>query len=321
MTDMPISRSRLFFGFDSGSSKSRFPPRFRDDSARSGFALVAVIWSLGLISLLGVAVMVGARYRTKTTSSIASVAEAAAAAESAINLAIVEVLDSRTDGNHKYPLQCRMPGGERITVTIEDEAGKVDLNTATPPILARLFTALTLDQPSGELIARRILNFRDPAKDQTNANGGQPAENKSDAASKGRFATILQLDQIDGISPQLFRSAIRFVTVRSGRPEPDADAASPALRGYLNLEQQAASLMPVPAASHSVTIRADVRASGVRFIREALVSLGADNGEPFVIREWRRGNIASRATGSEPRYDEDMSDDICFQVGKHRRFQ
>ena len=53
------------------------------------------------------------------------------------------------------------------------------------------------------------------------------------AANNGKkpgFTTIMQLDQIDGVSPRLFRTALRFVTVRSGRPEPDADAASPALR-------------------------------------------------------------------------------------------
>jgi general secretion pathway protein K len=318
MTDMPISRSRLLFGFGSGSSKNRFPLRFRDGSTRAGFALVAVIWSLGLISLLGVAVMVGARYRTRTTSSIASVAGAAAVAESAINLAIVEALDTGTGRNHKFLRRCRMPGGERVTLTIEDEAGKVDLNAATPAILIRLFTALTHDKSTGERIATRILNFRDPATDQANGNAGQPADSKSDDTRKGRFATILQLDQIEGISPQLFRAAIRFVTVRSGRPEPDADAASPALRKFLSLDQQAASPMPAPAASHDVTIRADVRTPGARFIREALVSLAVDNGEPFVIREWRRGNVVSRAIGSQAPDGDDMSDDSCLRVGKHR---
>ena len=60
----------------------------RAGSNRDGFALVAVIWSLGLITLLGMAVMVGARYRTKVSSNYASVAAAETAAESAINLGI-----------------------------------------------------------------------------------------------------------------------------------------------------------------------------------------------------------------------------------------
>jgi general secretion pathway protein K len=43
-----------------------------------------------------------------------------------------------------------------------------------------------------------------------------------------------------------------------------------------------------------MTIRADIGSpNGTRFIREALVSLEAGNGRPYVIREWRRGDIDS----------------------------
>jgi len=102
----------------------------------------------------------------------------------------------------------------------------------------------------------------------------------------------MQLDQVDGIPPQIFREALRFVTVRSGRPEPDADAASPALRRLLNLEEkQSAPTRGLPIGGN-VTIRADVSApDGARFIREALVSLGAEDGRQFVVREWRHGDI------------------------------
>ena len=47
----------------------------------------------------------------------------------------------------------------------------------------------------------------------------------------------------------------------------------------------------VPAGG-SMTIRADINSpDGTRFIREALVSLEGGNGRPYVIREWRRGDI------------------------------
>jgi hypothetical protein len=41
-----------------------------------------------------------------------------------------------------------------------------------------------------------------------------------------------------------------------------------------------------------MTIRADIGSpNGTRFIREALVSREARNGRPYVIREWRHGDI------------------------------
>jgi len=266
----------------------RFPAASRRER---GFALVAVIWTLGLITLLGMAVIVGARYRTKTSSNYASVAAAEMAAESAVNLAIATALAATPDQAINFPLRCRLPGGERATIMVEEETGKIDLNTASTSALTRLFTALTGDQSKGSRIAAEIVEFRKPKTQATPAAG--PAQ--------ARFTTVMQLDQIDGVSPRLFRAALRHVTVRSGRPEPDIEAASPALRRLLNVEpKQASARRGLPVGS-SMTIRADISAAdGTRFIREALVSLDGGNGRPFVIREWRRGDIDSSGVQRDP---------------------
>jgi general secretion pathway protein K len=129
----------------------------------------------------------------------------------------------------------------------------------------------------------------------------------------------MQLDQIDGVSPQLFRAAARFVTVRSGRTEPEADAASAALRELLNLEQNPAAPPRGLPVKGSVTIRADVMAANeARFIREALISFGAENGRPFLIREWRHGDIDSRelALTTQPQGDADARENTCFRIGE-----
>ena len=97
-----------------------------------------MIWTLGLITLLGMAVIVGARYRTKTSSNYASVTAAEMAAESAVNLAIATALAATPEQAVNFPLRCRLPGGERATITVEEETGKIDLNTASPAALTRL---------------------------------------------------------------------------------------------------------------------------------------------------------------------------------------
>jgi general secretion pathway protein K len=254
----------------------------RSSASQSGFALVAVIWTLGLITLLGMAVIVGARYRTKTASNYAAVTAAEMAAESAVNLAIATALATTPEQAVNFPLRCRLPSGERATITVEEETGKIDLNTASPTALTRFFTALTGDQSQGGRIAAQIIEFRKPQAQST------PAPKPPEA----RFTTVMQLDQLDGMSPRLFRSALRHVTVRSGRPEPDMDAASPAMLRLLNVApKQATGKRGMPTGG-SMTIRADISApDGTRFIREALVSLEGGNGRPYVIREWRRGDI------------------------------
>jgi general secretion pathway protein K len=262
----------------------------RSSARQSGFALVAVIWTLGLITLLGMAVIVGARYRTKTSSNYASVTAAEMAAESAVNLAIATALTAAPDQAVNFPLRCRLPGGERATITLEEETGKIDLNTASPTALTRFFTALTGDQSRGGRIATLIIEFRKPKAQGTSSTG--PAE--------ARFTTIMQLDQIDGMSPRLFRAALRHITVRSGRPEPDMEAASPAMLRLLNVEPKQTTAKRGLPVGGSMTIRADISASdGARFIREALVSLEGGNGRPYVIREWRRGDIDSSSARQE----------------------
>ena len=70
------------------------------------------------------------------------------------------------------------------------------------------------------------------------------------------------------------------------------EAASPALLRLLNVEPKQTNAKRGLPLGGSVTIRADISApDGARFIREALVSLEGGNGRPYVIREWRRGDI------------------------------
>ena len=257
-----------------------FPARSR--ASQSGFALVAVIWTLGLITLLGMAVIVGARYRTKTSSNYASVTAAEMAAESAVNLAIATALTATPEQAVNFPLRCRLPGGERATITVEEETGKIDLNTASPGRIDALLHRA--HRRSVERHAHRRADHRIPQTQGAGHAATKPAE--------ARFTTVMQLDQIDGMSPRLFRTALRHVTVRSGRPEPDMEAASPAMLRLLNVEPKQATAKRGLPTGGSMTIRADISASdGARFIREALVSLEGGNGRPYVIREWRRGDI------------------------------
>jgi len=207
-----------------------------------------------------------------------------------------------------------MPGGERVMITVEQEAGKVDLNTATPAVLLRLFTALSLDRSAGARIAENIIAFRDPDIKDGDA---RPVSEKPDDSKNIRFTTIMQLDQIGGISPALFRKAVRFVTVSSGRPEPNGNAASSELRKLLSLDQQQTDSTQAPSSTGDITIRADVSAeNGARFIREALVSFGTEKNRPFRIREWRHGDddAPTLTRTIQPREAVAASQGSCFQV-------
>jgi len=123
------------------------PSRFRTLLTRrhhaEGFTLVMVIWVLGLVLLLGTAVTVGVRYRTRADTSLLDSQRAEVAAESAINLAVLLHFSQNGQRTTPFPLACRMPGGEQVTISVTEEAGKVDLNASSAQALLELFVGLT----------------------------------------------------------------------------------------------------------------------------------------------------------------------------------
>ena len=108
-----------------------------------GFTLVMVIWVFGLVLLLGTAITVGVRYRTRTDTSLLDSQRAEVAAESAINLALLLHFSKKGDEKTPFPLTCRMPGGEQVTISVAEEAGKVDLNASSAQTLVKLFVGLS----------------------------------------------------------------------------------------------------------------------------------------------------------------------------------
>jgi general secretion pathway protein K len=248
-----------------------------------GFTLVMVIWVLGLVLLLGTAITVGVRYRTRTDTSLLDSQRAEVAAESAINLALLLHFSKKGDEKTPFPLTCRMPGGEQVTISVAEEAGKVDLNASSAQTLIKLFVGLAQDRAVGERIATVILSSRPAA-----TTAGQPASPQGKARA---FQSVMELEAVEGITPELFRRALPLVTVRSGKAEPDPAAAPEALRDTLGLPNSGAATTPRAQPKGEITIRADVAASkNARFIREALVSLSPEQGRTFSIREWRHGD-------------------------------
>ncbi len=279
-------------------------PRLVRRHHAKGFALVLVVWILGLILLMGSAITIGVRYRTRADTSLLDSQRAELAAESAINLAVLRILsDNGQEKARSFPLTCRLPGAEQVTISISEEAGKVDLNTSSPQTLVKLFVGLTQDRQAGERIAAAIVSSR-PAP------AAAPPQSAPPPGKFAVFKSVLELEAVPDITPELFRRALPLVTVRSSKAEPDLAAASEALRDTLGIPKNPTGTATGPRAQPNgeMTIRADVAAStNARFIREALVSLRPEHGRAFSVREWRHGDASEPFLPSK-----DLSP--CFSV-------
>ncbi len=197
-----------------------------------GAALLLVMWLIVLLTALVGAFALTAKIEHLQGRVLHRGLIAQQAARAGIEYAIhrVEVNDSRRqwlpDGRD-YPWRF---DDVELTIRITDESGKVDLNQADATLLTMLFTVLGSEQADAARVAGAILDWRDPDP-LTQPSGG--AEDP-DYASAGRahgakdalFESVAEVEQVLGMTPELYAKAEPYLTVFSGRGTPDPTFAA-----------------------------------------------------------------------------------------------
>ena len=291
-------------------------------SGESGFALVLVIWGLGLISLIALTVITAGRYRILAAANLIENAKAEALAEAGVNLLRLELRAAYSSGSPNTlrfatngdPLLCTMPQGALAALAVEDEGGKADLNTASPKLMAALLRGFGAGSEEADHVAAAIAEFSRPAANvvlDDVAFRAYAADGRAYGPKKGPFDTVLELDQVIGMRPDLLRAVLRYVTVHSRSPGVDPRVAAPALLAALAGLEPATVAQLVgaaprdrpgvathrgvpsqflsPSTGRSFLVRAEVRMpAGGSFVQEAIVEL-ASGEMPDELREWRRG--------------------------------
>ena len=110
-------------------------------AGEQGFALVAVLAVMVVGAMLAAAALSLARAGTRTAADYSDVIEGGAAAQAAIDLAAIRLVDA--EGSDMATAAASMEwGGWTVAVRIEDEAGKLDINrTDAPRISSALLAA------------------------------------------------------------------------------------------------------------------------------------------------------------------------------------
>ena len=116
-------------------------------SARDGgFALLIVLWTMVLVSLIGIQVTAIGRGAVQVASNLRASAELEAAADGAVHEAIFRLLDPtaagwRADGMDRS----MMIGPLGVALRLEDQAGKINPNLAQPDLLAAFLRQLGVE--------------------------------------------------------------------------------------------------------------------------------------------------------------------------------
>ena len=200
-------------------------------SGMRGAALLLVLWLVALLTALVGAYALTARIEALQGRVGSRGAMAQEIARAGMEYALVRVAD-RNPETHWQPngraYAWRFDGHD-VQVRIIDETGKVDLNQADVPLLSRLMQALGEPPDASDALAAAIVDWRD-ADDLSQPVGG--AED-GDYAAAGRpygakdapFETIAELEQVLGMTPDLYARLEPFLTLYSGRGQPDATYA------------------------------------------------------------------------------------------------
>lgn len=194
-----------------------------------GFALITVIWVLVLLSIVSTSFSSLVRVETASASWLSEQTQSHAAVSAGIHRAIQGA--SIINAEQRWlPGQTRnMPWNDhQITILLQTESGKVDLNYAPHEILSGLFREVLGDDGNNAL-ADAVIDWRD--RDNTVLGQGAEALDYLNAGlnhvpANGPLASVDELSQVMGFDAEKVEQLRPYITVFSRRPKIDVNSAS-----------------------------------------------------------------------------------------------
>jgi general secretion pathway protein K len=275
--------------------------RIPGEGHQLGFALITVLWAAMILALIVQSVLVTGRTEARLANNREALAQLGAIADAGINIAILRLLDPRVqppvDGS---PFTVAF-AGHQLHLAIQDEAGKIDLNTAQDELLRRLFRSVGADPETASALKDRILDWREPGIGKR-LNGAKAPEYRAAGLAygprNGPFATVEEAQMVIGMTPELFAAIAPALTVYSQTPWIDPSFAPPeVLRALPGMDEAAianqlqarasASARPAIMLGHAFTIIAVADEPGELHVkRSAVVRLTGRPSAPFWIYRW-----------------------------------
>lgn len=269
-------------------------PAGRRRERQRGFALLIVLWTMALMTLIGTQITAAGNGETRLAANVRLNAMAQAAADGAIYEAIFHLLDGSS--RHWLPdsLVHRIKTDQAvIEVQIDDESRKLTLNNSSLQMLRGLMRALGLEDQLGQRLADEIADWRSPASNALphGAKAGEyRAAHREYGPPNAPFRSVGELSMLLSMTPEVFARLRPYVSpyVESA---PKLDGADPVIAAALNDAQVGG---PPPLAFDEapiVTITALAVTGSARFARRAVVRVVNDQqGDPnvpqFLIMDW-----------------------------------
>ncbi len=187
-------------------------------SHQSGVALLAVLWITAFLAAIASTVAHQSRTSLQVTKNRIDMMQLSQIAESAVLLRIVDQINSPQlpSTSVETALLPALPDGINVNLSIHDESGKVDLNSAPQAVLVSLMIEVGLDEDTAINVSNSILDWRDE-DELTRVNGAEDIEYQKSGYQYGSkdadFERIEELQLVKGVSEELFAAISPHVTV------------------------------------------------------------------------------------------------------------
>ena len=220
----PVSRDPASIGFSLPTADCRLP------TDQDGTILIALLWILVALAVIALSFSRETFVEVAAARNSQSLESAYFIARAGIESTIYQLLLKRSTPVINQPELQEAPGpldfglvtgnlgGGEYRVDIQDESGKLNLNTVQEEQLRKLIEAAGINRPDSDIITDSILDWRDMDNDPR-LNGAEndyyQALNPPYKAKNGLFDTVEELLLVRGVTPEYFY----------GHPERDANGA------------------------------------------------------------------------------------------------
>ncbi|HVJ36761.1 MAG TPA: type II secretion system minor pseudopilin GspK [Stenotrophomonas sp.] len=277
-----------------------------------GVALILVLWLIALLTALVGAFALTARVEAGQDSVLRANARAQSVARAGMEYALWRMRGTpatrwQADGR---PYDWSFDGVP-VQVRIVDEGGKVDLNNASPALLAGLLRALEVEPGRAQALSAAIVDWRD--RDSLQSPGGAEDPDYASAgvaygAKDAPFESLGELRLVLGMDAELYRRLLPNVTLYAQHAQPLPAFAPPPVLTALGLNVStwmAARKPPVgpggglgvnPAAASETTGTYSIESrarlgEGREGVLRALVRAGAaaSRDSAYTVLQWEEG--------------------------------
>lgn len=208
-----------------------------------GIALIAVLWVTAFLTIIASTVAYQSRSSLQMTKNRIDTLKVKQAAEGAMLITIADLVNAPESlgGFKRGRFGQYVVDKIEVEISLFDESGKIDLNTAPAQVLQALLLEIGLDEKSSVRVANAIIDWRDQ-DDTVREGGAEDAQYYAAGLTYGSrdefFRRKEELTLVYGVTPQIYTALSPHVTVHTQDFGVNLSAASPLVRRAVNNASQ-----------------------------------------------------------------------------------